>query len=151
MHVDGLDNGFNRHSIDHLLKGVLLTVDPVVLLELGELAPLGVVLNFWIEELEPFDAPAFEVLDPVDEAHFSLGEHNREETVLASPLCGSEMSRECRDLVDKVSNGVDGGLSQECVEWEYFHPSPDHFSDGGHCCRDCRHDHTVLALTKITQ
>ena len=74
--------------------------------------PLGVVLNFWIEELGLFDAGAFEVLDPSGETHFGLGEHKREETVLASPFGGSKMAREYCKLVDEVSNGVEGGLSQ---------------------------------------
>ena len=46
LQVDGCDNGFDRHGIYHLLKGVLLTAELVVLLELEELAPLGIVLNF---------------------------------------------------------------------------------------------------------
>ena len=71
-------------------------------------------------------------------------------TVLASPFGGSEMSRECRELVDEVLNGVLGGLSHDCVYWDLFHTSPDHFGDGGHCCRYCRHDRAVLELTKIT-
>ena len=65
----------------------------MVLLELAELAHLGVVLNFWIEELGPFDAPKFEVLDPGGETHFGLSEHEREETVLASPFSGSKRAR----------------------------------------------------------
>ena len=89
MCVDVRDDDFDHYGIDHLLKGVLLPVDLVELLELEELAPLGVVLNFWIEELGPFDAPAFEVLGPGSETHFCLGEHEREETILASPLGGS--------------------------------------------------------------
>ena len=86
MRINGFDDGFNHHGINHLLKGVLLPVDLVVLLELEELAPLGVVLNFWIEELGPFDAGAFKVLDPGSKMHFDLGEHERDETVLAPPI-----------------------------------------------------------------
>ena len=74
LRVDGRYNGFDRHSIYHLLKGVLLPVDVLVLLELEERAPLDVVFKFWIEELGPFDAPAFEVLDPSGETYFGLGE-----------------------------------------------------------------------------
>ena len=81
---------------------------------------------------------------------FGLGEYKREETVLAPPFGGREMAREFRKMADKVSNGVEGGLSHYCVEWDCFHPSPDHFGDGGHCCRDLCHDHSVLALTTIT-
>ena len=86
MRVNGRGDSFDRHGINHLLKGVLLLVDLVVLLELEELAPLGVVLNFLIEELMPFYAPAFKVLDPSGETHFGIGEQEREETVLATPF-----------------------------------------------------------------
>ena len=150
MRIDGCDDGFNHHGINHLLKGVLLPVDLVVLLDLEELAPLVVDLNFWIEELGPFDAGAFKVLDPGGKTHFGLGDHKREETVLASPFVGSKMAREFRELVDEVLNGVEGGLSHKCVKWDCLHPPPDHFGDGGHCCRDLCHDHSVLALTTIT-
>ena len=125
-------------------------MDLVVLLNLEELAPLGVVLNFWIEDLGPFDAPIFEVLDPVEETLFGLDDHKQEETVIASRFGGSEMTCECRELVDKLSNKVEGGMSHDCVDWDFFRPSPDHFGDGGHCFRDFRHDCAVLALTKIT-
>ena len=112
--------------------------------------PLGIVLNFCIEELRPFDAPAFKVLDPGGKTHLDLGDHEREETVPASPFGGSEIARECRELVDKVSNRVEGGLSHDCVKWDYFHSSSEHFGDCSHYCRGCRHDRTVLALTKTT-
>ena len=115
-----------------------------------ELAPLGAVLNFWIEELGPFDVPAFEVLDPGGKTHFGIGEHEQEETVLSSPFGGIEMACKCRDLFDEVLNGVEGGLSYDCFRWDFFHPSTDHFGDGGHCCRDRRHDRAVLVLTAIT-
>ena len=49
LRVDGRNYGFNRLVIDHPLKIVLPSVDLVVLLELEELSPLGIVLNFWIE------------------------------------------------------------------------------------------------------
>ena len=49
--------------------------DIVVLLELEEIAPLGVVLNFWIEELGIFEALAVEVVVSGDETNFGLGEH----------------------------------------------------------------------------
>ena len=60
--VDGRNDGFERHGIYHLLKSVLLPVGLVVLLELEELAPLGVVLNFWVEELRIFDVTTVEIL-----------------------------------------------------------------------------------------
>ena len=121
----------------------------MVLLDLEDLAPLGVVLNFGIEELRLFDAPVFKVLDPGSETHFDLSEHKREETMLASPFGGSEMDRECHELVNEVSNGVEGGLYHHCVDWDCFHPSPEHFGDGGHWCRDSRHNCAILALSTI--
>ena len=89
-------------------------------------------------------------MDPSGETHFGLSEHEQEETVLASPFGGIEMARKCRKLVDEVSNGVEGGLYHYFVKWDYFHTSPDHFGDGGHCCRDFCHDRAVLALTITT-
>ena len=86
--VNGHDNGFDRHGIHHLLGGVLLPVDLVVLLELEYLAPLGVNLNFWVEELSIFNALSVEVLVSSGETYFGLGEHEREETVLAPPFGG---------------------------------------------------------------
>ena len=150
LRVDGCKNGFDRYGIYHLMKCVLLPVELVVLLELEELAPLGVVLNFWVEELWIFDAPVVEVLIPGGETNFGLGEPERKETVLAPPFRCSEMAREGRDLVNKVSNGVEGGLSHSFVEQDCFHPSPYHFGDSGHCCCDLRHDCAVLTLIKIT-
>ena len=42
--------------------------------------------------------------------HFGIGEYEREETVLA-PLFGDcEMAREYCELLNKVSNGVEGGI-----------------------------------------
>ena len=64
MRVNGRDDGFDLHGIYHLLKFLLLPVDLVVLLELEELATLGVVLNFGVEDLGPFDAPTVKVLVP---------------------------------------------------------------------------------------
>ena len=45
---------------------------------------------FWIEELRPFDAGAFEVLDHGGETYFGLGENELEETMLASQFGGSK-------------------------------------------------------------
>ena len=132
------------------MEGVLLPLNIMVLLELEELAPLGVVLNFWVEELWIFDAPVVEVFIPGGETNFGLGEPERKETVLAPPFRCSEMAREGRDLVDKVSNGVEGGLSHSFVEQDCFHPSPYHFGDGRHCFRYCRHGCAILALIIIT-
>ena len=62
-----------------------MSVDPVVLLELEKMAPLGGVLNFWVEEIRIFDVPAVEVLVPGGETHFGIGDHRQEKTVLAPP------------------------------------------------------------------
>ena len=104
LRVDVLNDGFERHGINHLLKSVLLTVDLVVLLDMEEHSTLCVVLNFWIDDPGPFDAPTFEVLDSGGKTHFGLGEHDREETVLASSFGGNKMARKCHKLVDEVSN-----------------------------------------------
>ena len=77
--------------------------------------------------------PAFKVLYLGGKTNFGLDEHEREETVLASPFGDREMAHKCRKLVNKVSNGVKCGLSHNSVKWECFHPYPDHFGDGGHC------------------
>ena len=47
--VDGRDDSFDRHRVDHLLEGVLLTLDLLVLLELDDFAPLGTVRNSWVD------------------------------------------------------------------------------------------------------
>ena len=86
LRVDIRNNDINCHGIYQLLKIELLPVDLVFLLELQEIAPLGVVLIFWIREIGPFDAPAFEVLDSGGKAHFGIGGHKREEPVLAAPF-----------------------------------------------------------------
>ena len=57
----------------------------MVLFELEELAPLGVVLNFWVEDLRLFEALAVEIVVSGGETNFVIGEHEQEETVLAPP------------------------------------------------------------------
>ena len=51
LRVDDRDDGFDCQRVDHLLEGVLLPIDIIVLLELEEIAPLGSVLDSWVEEL----------------------------------------------------------------------------------------------------
>ena len=148
--VGGRDNGFDHHGIHHRLEGVLLTFDIVVLLVLEDLSPLGVILNFWVEELGIINSLAVEVVVSGSETHFGLGEHNWEETVLAPPFGGFEMACKGRELLNEVLNGVEGGMPQDCVEWDLFHPPPYHFGDGGHFCRDFRHGCAVLAISGIT-
>ena len=67
------------------MESALLPFELVVLLELEELAPLGVLLNSWVEELRLFEALAVKVVVYKVETHFGIGEHKREETVLAPP------------------------------------------------------------------
>ena len=122
----------------------------MVLLELEELAPLDAVLDFWVEELRIFNVPVDEVLVYVGETNFGLGENEQEETVLAPPIGCIEMAREGCKLVNKVSNRVEVGIYHDCVERDYFHPSPYHFGNGGHCCCDRRHGWAVLVLIIIT-
>ena len=86
LRVDGCNDGFDRPGINHLLKSVLLSFDLMFLLEMEELAPLDDVLNFWIEDTGPFDAPVFKVLDSGGERHFGIGEHEREKTVFCHPI-----------------------------------------------------------------
>ena len=71
MLVDVCNDVFDCHRFNHLLKCVLLSVDLVVLLDLEELAPLGVVLKFLIEELRLFYVVAFEVLEWRKDAFWS--------------------------------------------------------------------------------
>ena len=49
--VDGCDNGFDRHQVNHLLDSVLLSLDFLVRLKLEELSTLGSVLGSWVDEL----------------------------------------------------------------------------------------------------
>ena len=83
--------------------------------------------------------------------HFGIGEYEREETVLAPLFDDCEMAREYCELLNKVSNGVEGGIPHYCVNQECFHPPPYHFGDGGHFFRYCRHGCAVILLNKILQ
>ena len=58
----------------------------MVILELEDLVLIGVVFNFWVEELGIFDALAVKVLVYGRKTRFSLGENEREETVIAPPI-----------------------------------------------------------------
>ena len=78
--------------------------------------PLGVVLIFWVEEIRIFDASTVEVLVPGGKTHFGLSDNKRKETVLAPPSVCIEMYHKVRELVDEVSNGVEGGLYHNCVD-----------------------------------
>ena len=50
------------------------------------------------------------------------------------------MSCEAGKLVDEVTNGVPGGLTDKCVERYGFESSSHHFGDGRHRGRDGGHD-----------
>ena len=89
------------------MEGVPLPFDFLVLLELEELAPLGVILNFWVEEVRLGKPLAVEVVVPDSETNFGLTEDKREETVLATPFGCCEIAHE---LLGEVLHGVEGGL-----------------------------------------
>ena len=134
LRVDGRKNGFYCHRVDQLLEVVLLPVDLMVLLELEELALLGVVLGFWAGELRFGEPLAVEVVVPDGETHFGLAEDEQEETVLATPFGGCKMARKGCKFLDEVSHGVEGGLNHDCFDRDGFHPTPHNFDDGGHGC-----------------
>ena len=58
----------------------------MVLLELEELAPFGVVLDSWVEELGLGKPLAVEVVSPSSKLHSGLAEEEREETMLDTPF-----------------------------------------------------------------
>ena len=91
--VNGRDDGFYRHQFNHLLEGVILPLNPMVRLELKELAPLGAVLGSWVEEIGFFEMFAVEVVDSGGELHFGLDEYKREKPVLPTPFGCREMAR----------------------------------------------------------
>ena len=64
LRVDGCDNGFDHHRVDPLLEGVLLPFELLVLLELEDLAPLGIILDYWIEEIGFFSLSQLRLLFP---------------------------------------------------------------------------------------
>ena len=122
----------------------------LVLLDLEELAPLGVVLDFGVEELGLGEPIVVKVVVPGGESHFSLSEDEREETVLATPFGCCKMAHEGRNMLDDVSHGVEGGLPYNCVEQDGFHPPSHHFGDGSHNIRDSRHVCTVCSLKIVS-
>ena len=56
------------------MEGVIFPFDLLVLLELKDLVPLDVVLNFWVEDLELGELLAVEVVVSSGETHFVLVE-----------------------------------------------------------------------------
>ena len=59
LRFNGRNNVLNHYGVHHLLKSVLLPLDLLVLLKLEELAPLYVVLDFWVKELSIGNPPLF--------------------------------------------------------------------------------------------
>ena len=90
------------------------------------------------------------MVSPVVKSHFFLSEENQEEPVLSTPFGCREMAREFCELLDKASHGVEGGLPENGVERDGFHPFYHHLGDGGHSCRDLRHGCAVRALKSIS-
>ena len=127
LRFDGCDDGFDCHQVGHILEGVLLPLDLLVLLELEELTTLGGVLNY--------------VVVPGGESHFGLTEDKREEHVLSAPF-----GCDCCKLLDEVSHKVDSGFLGNGVERDSFHIFSHHRGDGGHCCCDIRHGCADRAL-----
>ena len=68
--IDGCDNGFYRHRVDHLLEGVLLPLGLLMRLELEDLAPLGAVLDSWVDEIRFFEPLVVKVFVPGGKSHF---------------------------------------------------------------------------------
>ena len=91
-------------------------------MELGDLASLVIVLNFWFEELGIFSELAVKVLVSGSETHFGLDDHEWEETMPASPFSGCKLANRGCKMSDEVSNKVEGGLPHNCIEWDCFHP-----------------------------
>ena len=119
------------------------------LLELEELAHLGVFLNFWVKDFGLGYPLAVEVVVPGGETYFGLAKGQGEETVLTTPFGGCEMTRKGCELLGKVLDRVEGGLPHDCTKWDGLHPPFHHFGDGGHGRRYCRHVCTVCALKRI--
>ena len=107
--------------------------------------PLGVVLDFWVEELKLGKPLSVEVVVTGSETHFGLAEDEREETVLFTPFGCCEMAHEDRKLIEEVSQIVESGLPHHCIERDGLHLLSRRFGDGGHGHRDRRHLWAVCA------
>ena len=66
--------------------------------------------------------------------------------MLPTPFGCREMARKCCELLDEVLHGVEGGLPDNGVKQDGFHPSYHHLDDGGHSCSGRSHDCDVRAL-----
>ena len=122
LSIGGRDDGLDCHIVHHLLEGVLLPLDLMVILDMEELAPPCVVLNFWVGDLKLGKTLAVEGVVPGGETHFGLAEDEHEETMLATRFGGCEMAFEDRNLIGEVSHGVEGGSYHDLVKRDGFHP-----------------------------
>ena len=86
MRVGGRDDGFERQRINHLLERVFLPLDLLVLFELEELLPLGIVLISWVEDIGFGNPLAVKIFVPGGDSHFGLAEDEQEEPVLLTPF-----------------------------------------------------------------
>ena len=107
--VDGRDNGFDRHRVEHVMKGVILPLNLLVRLELEELSTLGTVLDSRVDELWFLDLLAVQVVVLSGRYHLGLTEDKRQEPVLPTPLGCREMACKCCELLDKLSHRVEDG------------------------------------------
>ena len=123
-----------------------MPLELLVLLDSEELAPFGVVLDYWVEELRLGDTLAVEVVVTGGKLHLGLAKEEQEEPVLAIPFGCREMAHEGRELLDEVSHRVEGSLPHNCVDHVVFHTPSHHLGDGGQGCSDLHHICTVRAL-----
>ena len=74
---DGRDDGFNRHQVDHLLEGVFLPLNLMVLFYLEDISPLGSFLDSWVEYIGIINPLAVKAVVPSGKSHFGLAEYER--------------------------------------------------------------------------
>ena len=127
-------------------KRVLLPLDLLVLLDLEELAPLGIVLNYWVEDIGIGEPLPVELVFLGSKSHFGLAKDEREEPVLLALFCCREMASKGRELLNEVSHIVEGGLPHDCVKRGGFHLPSHHFCNGCHGCHDCCHVCAICVL-----
>ena len=90
----------------------------MVLFELEEISPLVVVLNFSVQELGLLMHPQLRSWFPVARSILVSVSMSGRKPCLPPPLGGSEMAREGCELVNEVSNGVEGGIFHDCGKWD---------------------------------
>ena len=107
---------------------------------------LGNVLDFWVDEIWFLKPLAVQVDITGGRSHFGLAEDEREEPMLSTSFGCREIPHKCSELLDEVLYGVEGGLHNNGVKRDGFHPSSHHLCGGGHSCCDNRHGCAVRAL-----